>query len=1091
MLTLANAAVRRPRAALILAAVFTIALGLIAFGVDGSLSPSITTVPGTQSATAAQLANARFGPTQLVPILLEGPRARLDAQGPRLVRALAARPNTRVLSAWDAGSASAGLRPRPTAAMIVVSVNRSEQDAVRYDLPAIQALVAHDAGRGVRAYITGQPSIDQAIRSLSISATRRDELIAVGLLFLLLLIGLRAPLAAGLVTVVGAATVLSGIGLMALVGKVTTTDPLSLATATMTGLSLGVAFSLMILDRFHREEAAERRDAASAASRAVLTSGRTILLCGTGAVLSLVLADLFGPTRVLASLGTGAVLCALMATGAAAVVVPAALALFGDRIERWRVPAPRPLAAAWERLVNAGSWVTRRAFLAGALATAALVALALPVLSLGTGPTNVRLLPSGNAARAAFNEVNRVMGAGWATPYNIIVVNPSGPITTAATLTALDRLQARIARDRAVASVTGPGEFSATNTQLQALPRSLTSSSKLIAGAKVSLLALVKGLGQAGAGARQIQSGLSSASSGAGALHSGSGSAQSGARELHGYLGQAQSGSATLEAGLNQALSGANALASGAAQALAGSSALTNGLAQAQKPVVAGQPAFRQLASLTAGTSSSVTALKGQADAVAAAEANAVAALQGMNAGRGDPQYAAALSALQQAQSSAAGLSTAITALTSNASGAAGLAGAIASQAATLASGLTQLHTGAGQLQAGIRQLRSGNAQLASGIGRLAGGGGQLTTALAQLRVGAAALVAGLGELTGGTGQLQSGLSAGVSPTGELVNGLGQMQQSVAKFRGELPSTAQLAQLQQQSPGLFNSGYFLLAAVQGAPPSDRNAATFALNVNGGGSAGQIVVIPRYGSTDPRTVALGDRLEHTTAVFAAAQHLQAAVGGPMGSLADYERTAQGRLPWVVIGVALGALLFLGFALRAVALPLAAVAVNLLTTAATFGALELLFGGGHPILGGAGYIDPVSLSEVFAAVFGISLVFVILLLARVEESFRDGADVETGLARAMRGTAAVSTGMGALMIAVLLPFASTALIPVRVIGIAVALVVLLDIILVRPVLLPAAIEVLGRRAWWPTRVLAAPPGRRARRRPRLRLRHRPTS
>ncbi len=1082
MIGLANAAVRRPKMALAVAAIVSIALGLIGLGVDHSLSPSITTVPGTESATAQQLATARFGPTQLVPILLEGPKAQLNVQGPRLVRALIKRPYTRALSAWDAGAASNGLRPNANAAMIVVSVDRSEKDAVTYDQPQIAALVARDTSGNVHAYITGQPSIDRAIKDQSIADTRRAELIALVILFFLLLVGLRAPLAAAMVTIVGAVTVFSGIGLMALVGKVSDTDPLSLATATMTGLSLGVAFSLMILDRFHQEEEEQPREAALAASAAVLSSGRTILLAGSGAVLALILADVFGPTKVLASLGTGAVLCALLATGAAAVIVPAGLALWGNQMNRWALPTPVFIHRGWERLAGGGgSWVRRHAAGSGAIATALLILLAIPALAMKTGPTNVKLLPPSSSARVAFNEVARVMGPGWPTPYNLIVVNPNGPITTTATLTALDKVQTAISKDPAVASVAGPGEFASQNKQLQVLPTSLNSSTKLISGAKVSLLQLVNGLGQAGSGAKQLQSGLVSASSGAGQLHTGSGQAQSGAATLQAYLGQAQAGSAKLAAGLSQALSGATALKNGATQALAGSTQLTAGLGQAQSPVVAGQPSFKQLAALTTGTSAALTTLKGNADAAASAVSSAQSALQGMTTGKSDPQYGAAVSALNQAESAVANLSSGIGAATSNAATAASLAGVIASQAATLATGLTQLHNGAAQLQAGIEQLRGGNAQLANGIGQLSNGGGQLTSALGQLRTGAGTLVTGLAQLTGGAGQLQSGLATGVSPSGQLVNGLGLMQSSVAKFRGQLPNTAQLAQLNQQAPGLFNSGYFMLAAVQGAQPSDRNAATFAVNVNYGGNAGQIVVISKYASTDPRTVALGDRLTRVTAAFAGTNHLQAAVGGPMGSLSDYQSSAQAKLPWVILGVSLGLALFLGLALRAVVLPIVAVVFNLLTTAAAFGVLQLLFGGSNPPLGGPGYIDPVSITEIFAAIFGLSLIYMILLLTRTEEAFRDGADVDTGLAASMRSTAAVSVGMGLLMLAVFIPFAATTLIPIRELGIGVAVAVLLSVVLVRPVLLPAAIEVMGRGGWWPTRVAEdKPAGRPPRRR-----------
>src|ERR1700758_3407148 len=122
MQTLAKLSIRRPKAALAAWLTVAIVLSLIGFGVSNAFSPSVTVVPGTQSSRAQQLAQAEFGPSQLVPILLEGPRAQLDRQGPPLVAALRRRPDSRVLSAFDGGAGSAGLRPNPGAALIVVSV---------------------------------------------------------------------------------------------------------------------------------------------------------------------------------------------------------------------------------------------------------------------------------------------------------------------------------------------------------------------------------------------------------------------------------------------------------------------------------------------------------------------------------------------------------------------------------------------------------------------------------------------------------------------------------------------------------------------------------------------------------------------------------------------------------------------------------------------------------------------------------------------------------------------------------------------------------------------------------------------------------
>ena len=131
MISLAKFSIRRPRTALAIWLVVAAVLSLIGLGVTRSISPSITAVHGTESYRAQQLAEQKFGPTQLVPILLEGPKVQLNREGPRLVVALSKRAHTRVLSAWDAGTASAGLRPKPTAAMIVVSVDRPEKDVLK------------------------------------------------------------------------------------------------------------------------------------------------------------------------------------------------------------------------------------------------------------------------------------------------------------------------------------------------------------------------------------------------------------------------------------------------------------------------------------------------------------------------------------------------------------------------------------------------------------------------------------------------------------------------------------------------------------------------------------------------------------------------------------------------------------------------------------------------------------------------------------------------------------------------------------------------------------------------------------------------
>jgi RND superfamily putative drug exporter len=1066
MLRLAKLSIRFPVHAIVVWAFVAFALTAVGLGVSRSLSPSVTVVPGSESSRAQQLARDEFGPSVLVPILLEGPKAQLDRQGPRLVAALAARRDTRVMSAWSQGETGASLRPSTNAAMIVASVARTERAMVKTVQPQIERLVAQQTAAPVQAHITGQPTLDRALKDEALATTRRAELIAIGVLFALLLIGLRAPVAALLLSAFGALTTLSGIGVMTLLAKLIDTDPIAVALGSIAGLALGVGFGLVMLDRFREEQRLGRREAALAASSAVGSAGRAVLVSGTAMIVALVLAVAIAPTTILMSLGIGVLLCSTLATGAAVVVLPAALTVLGRRVFAFSFPAPGFLARGWDWLVGRGRWVTRGAVVAGAVATAALVALAVPAAGLETGPPDVSMLPASAQARQDFERVATVMGPGWPTPYNVVVVSKTRAITDPALLRDVRNYQKAIAEDVRVDSVVGPGAFVAQARDLQALPAGLKDSAKLLKGGKRDLGRLENGLGQAGAGARKLRAGLGSAAQGAGQLTAGSGAAGSGAGQLRAGLEQARAGAAAVSGGLRAALTGATALKRGSGDALAGAKTLTNGVASASAPVKAGLPVFNGLARDVGSASAAVTSAHGTAQSASGQVASALGALKNMTTGRDDPAYAAALNALSSAQASASSVESALGGVQGKLSGAAGVSAAAAQQVAQLSKGLQQLHTGSSQLSAGIARLSRGNADLASGLSQLSGGGGKLTAGLQQLRDGAAALETGLGQLTSGAGQLQTGLGAGVAPAGQLAGGLNTLEAGVAKFRGQLPSTKDIERLQRESPGLFDSGYFVLAAIQGASPADRALASFAVNVERGGTAGQIVVVPREASSSDATRALASDLRDSAAAFAAKTGTQTAVGGPAGDLADFTSETSARLPFVVGALALAIALVLMAALRTVVLPLVASAFNLLTAAATFGAMALLFGGDDPLLGGPGYLDPMSVIGIFAAIFGIAVTYDVLLLMRTRERLAAGEHVRDAVEHGLRQTAAVATGAAIVMIAVGVPFAFSELANVRQFGVGIAIAVTLSALVVRPVLLPAAAALLGRRGWWPT-------------------------
>ncbi|MFL5847087.1 MAG: MMPL family transporter, partial [Solirubrobacteraceae bacterium] len=566
---------------------------------------------------------------------------------------------------------------------------RSENAMVDHVQGQIDRTVDRTVSAPVRAAITGTPSLDRAMRDQAIDTTRWAMAITIPILFGVLLLLLRAPVAALALTVLGAATSFASLGIMTLLGKAIPVDAVAVTTACMTGLALGVGYGLLLYRRWRSEIVADvaHHDAAHAAATSVETTGRSVLVGGTALIVALLLAPLIADTKILTSIGIGTLLCSTLAVGAATVVMPGFLVLAAGRTEALRVAPPAPALRAWERLAAGGGWVVRRAVPAGAVATALLAVLAIPVLALETGPPSPKLLPPDDPARVAFEQVASVMGPGWPTPYNIVVVSRDKPVTDTKLLKQLEAFQAVIAKDPRVASVTGPGTFAATQQQLNVLPKQLSSSGKLLKKSKRDLLKLQLGLGQAGAGVKQLRGGLEAASGGAGQLHGGSSKAQTGAGQLHAGLDKARTGAAQISGGLGVALGAARKLHTGAGAALKGSGQITSGLKQASVPLKNGLPLIQKMATDVGSAKDSVSGAASSADALTAQLDEASAQIAKLPA---SPEKTAAADAVASAQTAAGGLQTALSSSASTLTGAAAIASSVSTQTAQLSAGLDQ-----------------------------------------------------------------------------------------------------------------------------------------------------------------------------------------------------------------------------------------------------------------------------------------------------------------------------------------------------------------------------------------------------------------
>jgi len=256
------------------------------------------------------------------------------------------------------------------------------------------------------------------------------------------------------------------------------------------------------------------------------------------------------------------------------------------------------------------------------------------------------------------------------------------------------------------------------------------------------------------------------------------------------------------------------------------------------------------------------------------------------------------------------------------------------------------------------------------------------------------------------------------------------------------------------------AGLVPLAMIDAAPTAEREAAGAVINLERGSNAALLTVFGKG-----RTIRWGHPLravlEREAARLGPAVGGTALVGGSAAVVGDYEHKAGRALPVIIVALSLISLLALTLILRSFWHSLVAVILNLITTGATFGLLAFAYGGENPPLGGGGYVDVIPVIAIFAIVFALSIDYTLFLLMRMHEHFRAHGDPDVAISDGLRTTAGVVTGAAAVMIGVFLAFATSKQVNLQQTGLGLAIAVLLDATLVRLVLLPSGLRLLGHR------------------------------
>ncbi len=235
-----------------------------------------------------------------------------------------------------------------------------------------------------------------------------------------------------------------------------------------------------------------------------------------------------------------------------------------------------------------------------------------------------------------------------------------------------------------------------------------------------------------------------------------------------------------------------------------------------------------------------------------------------------------------------------------------------------------------------------------------------------------------------------------------------------------------------------------------------------------GRAALITVAPRHDPESPEARAMVDRLRQLQVGGADIR-----VGGATASVEDFKDLVSGSMWKIVLFVLAFSYLILLVLLRSVLLPLKAVLMNLLSVGAAYGVLVAVFQWGW--LDGffgfqsLGYINTMTPPLLLAIVFGLSMDYEVFLLSRIRERYDATGDTRRSVAQGLAASAATISSAALIMVAVFAVFAGTGVPSVKEIGLGLAVAIALDATIVRLVLVPATMEVMGRWNWWLPRPL----------------------
>jgi putative drug exporter of the RND superfamily len=254
-------------------------------------------------------------------------------------------------------------------------------------------------------------------------------------------------------------------------------------------------------------------------------------------------------------------------------------------------------------------------------------------------------------------------------------------------------------------------------------------------------------------------------------------------------------------------------------------------------------------------------------------------------------------------------------------------------------------------------------------------------------------------------------------------------------------------------------------------PQVVEASGDLINLGSGGDVTVIRAVPRWSPDSPGPLQLVERIRETMVPNVMAEqnpNAEMLVGGLSAQIVDITAESLRKLPVVVGLVVVLSFALLALVFRSIAIPIKAILMNVLGITAAYGLLVVVFQEGA----GARLFDfhVTGTTQVylplltFAVLFGLSMDYEVFLLGRVREEWEKTGDNRTAVERGLQRTGAVITAAAAIMVSVFAAFTFARLTEVKTLGFSLAAAVLIDATLIRIILVPAAMQLLGRWNWW---------------------------